>query len=351
MDTEKKNSVLIVDDERSNITVLRNILGPFYTVYASTDGKDAMETAEEFKPDVILLDIIMPEMDGFDVISMLKQSKRTKDITVIFITGLDNPEAEERGLSMGATDFISKPFKPAIVKLRVEMQMRLINNARTLTRQTRILKERTDHLMRVQNSTTSVLASLVERRDKLTGKHIEQTAKYMEILIEALKKNPQFSHIVSDWDTEIIARASRLHDIGKISVSDLILNKPGKLNPGEYEEMKKHALSGEKIIDDIIADSGKEAIFENAKLFAGSHHEKWDGSGYPRGLKGKAIPFHGRLLAIADVYDALVSQRPYKEAFSHEKAVEIIVNDKGAHFDPELVDLFLTVADKFEEVM
>ncbi|MCL2188491.1 MAG: response regulator [Defluviitaleaceae bacterium] len=347
---DKKNSILIVDDERSNITVLRNILGPLYTVYASCDGEDAIETAEEFIPDIILLDIIMPEMDGFDVLQKLKSSDKTKDIIVVFITGLDNVEAEERGLSMGASDFISKPFNPTIVKLRVEMQLRLLNAARSLQTQANTLQERTDHLVRVQHSAAHVLSSLVEKRDKITGLHIDQTAKYMEILINAMKNSPQFKDEVKDWDIETVVTASRLHDIGKISVSDLILNKPGKFTPDEYEEMKKHSIQGESIIDDVIANSGKEAIFDNAKLFAGSHHERWDGKGYPRNLKEKEIPFHGRVMAIADVYDALVSTRPYKDAFPHEKAVEIITEEKGKQFDPDIVDLFLSVADKFKQV-
>ncbi|MCL2203571.1 MAG: response regulator [Defluviitaleaceae bacterium] len=347
---EKKNSVLIVDDERSNITVLRNILGPLYTVYASCDGEDALETAEEFVPDIILLDIIMPEMDGFDVLQKLKSTDKTKEIIVVFITGLDNVEAEERGLSMGASDFISKPFNPTIVKLRVEMQLRLLNAARSLQTQANTLQERTDHLIRVQHSAAHVLSSLVEKRDKITGLHIDQTSKYMEILINAMKASPRFKDEVKDWDIETVVTASRLHDIGKISVSDLILNKPGKFTPEEYEEMKKHSIQGESIIDDVIANSGKEAIFDNAKLFAGSHHERWDGKGYPRNLKEKEIPFHGRVMAIADVYDALVSTRPYKEALPHEKAVEIITEEKGKQFDPDIVDLFLSVAEEFKQV-
>ncbi|MCL2224504.1 MAG: response regulator [Defluviitaleaceae bacterium] len=350
MDESKKNSILIVDDERSNITVLRNILGSLYTIYASVDGEDALETADEFVPDIILLDIIMPEMDGFDVLQALKKSERTKDIVVIFITGLDNPEAEERGLTLGAADFISKPFNPTIVKLRVELQTRLINNARAMAEQAQALRGRTAHLLRVQHSAANVLAGLVDKRDKITGKHIEQTSKYMEILVEAMKQDSRFKDAVADWHTDTVVMASRLHDIGKITVSDLILNKPGKFTPEEYEEMKQHAIQGENIINDVIASSGKEEIFDNAKLFAGSHHERWDGLGYPRGLAGKDIPFHGRVMAIADVYDALVSTRPYKESYSHDKACSMIIENKGTQFDPDMVDLFLTVADDFKQV-
>jgi len=251
---------------------------------------------------------------------------------------------------LGAADFISKPFHPEIVKLRVQNQVNLVNHTKMLIEQAAILQRRTEQLLRVQGSMASVLASVVESRDKLTGKHIEQTAAFMDILLNTMIKSGLFVDEMVDWDMDILISASRLHDIGKIAVSDLILNKPGKLTKEEYEEMKEHAIEGERIIDDIIAESGEEDILSNARLFAGSHHERWDGSGYPRGLKGEDIPLHGRILAIADVYDALVSERPYKEAFTHETAMKIIVEGKGVHFDPKIVDVFLTVSDLFEKI-
>ena len=347
----KKNSVLIVDDERSNISILRNILGADYTIYASCDGPDAIETAEEFLPDMILLDIIMPDMDGYSVLQALKSNEATKDIPVIFITGLDNTEAEEQGLSLGAVDFISKPFQPTIVKLRVQLQVNLVNHSRALIAQSAALQMRTDHLLRVQNSMASVLSSVVESRDKLTGKHIEQTAVLIKILLKAISEKPEFKAISEKWDIDMLASAARLHDIGKIAVSDLILNKPGRLNKEEYEEMKSHSIEGEKIIDDIIAESGGEDILYNAKVFAGSHHERWDGTGYPRGLRGNDIPLLGRIMAVADVYDALVSERSYKEAYSHKMAVEIIKADSGVLYDPQIIDIFLEVSDLFEKVI
>jgi len=345
MEEKKKNSILIVDDERSNISALKSILGKEYTIYASSDGEDAIETAEEFVPDVILLDIIMPGMDGYEVITALQASEKTQHIPVIFITGLDNSEAEEKGLALGAVDYIAKPFNSVITKLRVQNNIQLINNVRTL-------QERTEKLLRLQNSMTSVLASMVENRDKLTGKHIEQTAAFLKILLDAMVKHGVYADQMGDWDVDVIVSSSRLHDIGKIAVSDVILNKPGKLTADEYEKMKTHAIEGERIIDDIIAESGEdEGFLTNAKIFACSHHERWDGTGYPRGLKSTEIPLLGRIMAIPDVYDALVSDRPYKQAFSHERAAEIILEGKGSHFDPLIVDVFLKAGDSFAEVI
>jgi putative two-component system response regulator len=350
MNEEKKNSILIADDERSNISLLRNMLNTEYTVYAAIDGQGAIDAAEKFLPDIILLDIIMPEMDGYEVIGALKSHEKMRDIPVIFITGLDNQEAEEKGLAMGAADFIPKPFNSAIVKLRVQNQMILLNRTRALIEQAKILRQRTEKLLRLQGSMASVLANMVESRDKLTGKHIEQTAVFLKILLDAMIKNGLYADETANWNTDIVVMSSRLHDIGKITVSDVILNKPGKFTPGEFETMKTHAIEGEKIIDDIIAESGDEDFLHNAKLFAGSHHERWDGTGYPRGLKGEGIPLQGRIMAIADVYDALVSDRPYKQAFTHEKAMEIILEGKAKHFDPKIADVFFSVADLFAGV-
>jgi putative two-component system response regulator len=350
MNDEKKNSILIVDDERSNISVLRNILKSDYTVYAATDGPGAIEAAERFIPDVILLDIVMPDMDGYDVLYALKESKKTANIPVIFITGLDNTEAEEKGLAMGAVDYIPKPFKPAIVSLRVSNMVKLINHTRELMEQTKILRLRTEKLLRLQGSLASVLATMVESRDKLTGKHIEQTAAFVRILMAAMMKRGVYAEHMAGWDVDLLVSSSRLHDIGKIAVSDLILNKAGKLTPEEFEEIKTHSGEGERIIGDIIAESGDEDFLYHAKLFAGSHHEKWDGTGYPNGLKAFDIPLQGRIMAVADVYDALVSERPYKKSFSHEKAVEIILEGKEKHFDPKIVDVFQAIHELFEEI-
>ncbi|MCL2820582.1 MAG: response regulator [Oscillospiraceae bacterium] len=345
---DKKNTVLVVDDESANIIALTGILNPDYEIFVAKNGLDAIMVAKEDLPDVILLDVLMPEMDGYEVIAELKKTEATKSIPVIFITGLDGSNAEKKGLTLGAADYIPKPFITDIVKLRVRNQVSLVNHMRALNEKTEALLERTEKLLRLQNSMMSVLANMVENRDKLTGKHAEQTSKNMKVLLNAMTKRGVYADEMSNWNIDVMVSSSRLHDIGKIVVSDVILNKPGKLTKGEYSDMQKRALEGEAIIGSIITESGDDEFMQNAKLCAGSHHEKWDGSGYPRGLKGTDIPLHGRVMALVDVYDALVSERPYKPPFTHERAVEIITEGKGNHFDPQIVDVFLDIHELFE---
>ncbi|MCL2628737.1 MAG: diguanylate cyclase [Oscillospiraceae bacterium] len=349
MSENKKNTVLVVDDETTNIIALSNILSDIYDVRAAKNGSDAIMLANEHLPDVILLDVLMPEMDGYDVIASLKNFEATKAIPVIFITGFDNSDAEKKGLTLGAADYIPKPFVSDIVKLRVQNQMTIVNQIRALHERATALQEQTNKLIKVQNSMASVLANMVENRDKLTGKHAEQTSKNMRIIIDEMVKRGVYANETANWNIDVIVSSSRLHDIGKIVVSDLILNKPGKLTVDEYSDMKKHALEGESIIGSIINESGDDEFLQNAKIVAGSHHERWDGTGYPRGLKGTEIPLHGRIMALVDVYDALISKRPYKPAFSHEKAVDIILEGKGNHFDPNIVDVFYEINEQFYE--
>jgi len=344
---DKKNTVLVVDDETANIIALTGILSSEYDIYVAKNGFDAIMIAKEELPDVILLDVLMPEMDGYEVIVELKNTEATSAIPVIFITGLDGSNAEKKGLSLGAVDYIPKPFVSEIVKLRVQNQINLVNNMRALNEKTAILQQRTEKLLKLQNSMMSVLANLVENRDKLTGTHAEQTSKYMKILLDAMVERGIYADEMLSWNINVIASSSRLHDLGKIVVSDVILNKSGKLDHDEYANIKRHPLEGEAIIGSIIAESGDDEFMQNAKLCAGSHHEKWDGTGYPRGLKGTEIPLHGRVMAIVDAYDALISERPYKPAFTHEKAVELILEGKNTHFDPLIVDVFYEINELF----
>jgi putative two-component system response regulator len=267
---------------------------------------------------------------------------------------------------MGVVDFISKPFSGPV----------LLNRLKTHLHIERIIRTRTQKLLKLQNSLVSVLSNIIENRDKQTGRHVERTTEYIKILMGAMLERGLYADQIQKWNLdaslsstgfhdvdeidvlsekdpdslEIAISSSRLHDIGKIVVSDLILNKPEGLTVDEYEMMKTHSSAGEKIIESIIAMSGDDAFLQNAKLFAGNHHEKWDGTGYPRGLSGEDIPLHGRIMAIADVYDALVSDRPYKKALTHERAVEIIRESSGRHFDPRVVDVFLEIHNQFAEV-
>jgi len=202
----------------------------------------------------------------------------------------------------------------------------------------------------LQNSIVAVLADMVETRDKGTGGHIERTSVYIDILIKEMKERGVYAEEISGWDVEKIVSSARMHDLGKISITDTIINKPGKLTDEEYEAMKNHAREGERIIDEIISRTGEADFLLNAKLFAGTHHERWDGKGYPRGLKGLEIPLQGRIMAIVDVYDALVSERSYKRAFSDEEAINIIMQNSGTHFDPKIAALFYEVRDHIKAV-
>ena len=294
---------------------------------------------EKVIPDLILLDIEMPQMDGFETLEKLKSEGSWADIPVMFLTGRNDAEIEARGFEMGAIDFITKPFSAPV----------LLNRIKTHLDIDKIIRERTSQLNRLQNSILAVLADMVENRDKGTGGHIERTSIYIKILIDEMRKRGIYVDEMTGWDVEKMISSARMHDLGKISITDIIVNKPGKLTDNEYEIMKSHAVEGERIIDEIIARTGEGDFLRNAKLFAGTHHERWDGKGYPRGLKGTEIPLQGRIMAIVDVYDALVSERPYKKAFTDKEAVDIIMKSSGTHFDPVIAELFFEVKDILKE--
>jgi putative two-component system response regulator len=353
-------TIFIVDDNDVNLSTAAKALSKQYRTFTLPSASDMFELLNNIAPDLILLDIAMPGMNGFEAMQLLKGDARYSDIPVMFLTSRNDAATEARGFEMGAVDFISKPFSEPVLLNRVRTHLEIEGLIRE---RTAMLQQRTVKLQRLQNSMVSVLANMVENRDKQTGRHIERTTKYIKILLTAMIERGVYSDEIRHWNSgevviadeadhsnlEIVISSSRLHDIGKIAVTDLILNKPGSLTADEYALMKTHASEGEKIIDSIISESGDEAFLRYAKLFAGFHHEKWDGTGYPRGLKGADIPLQGRIMAIADVYDALISDRPYKRAFTHEKAIEIIKESRGSHFDPEIVDVFLAISDSFKE--
>jgi len=339
-------TIFIVDDNDVNLSTAGKALSKQYRVFTLPSASAMFELLNNIVPDLILLDILMPEMDGFEAMRLLKSDRRYQDIPVMFLTSRDDSATEAHGFEIGALDFISKPFSEPVLLNRIKTHLEIEGLIRE---RTAMLQQRTEKLQRLQNSMVSILANMVENRDKYTGRHIERTTKYINILLSVMFERGIYSDEIRYWNLEEVVSSARLHDIGKITISDLILNKPGKLTTDEYELMKTHASEGEKIIDSIITESGSEAFLQNAKLFAGCHHEKWDGTGYPHGLNGADIPLQGRIMAIADVYDALISDRPYKLAFTHEKAVVIIKESSGSHFDPKIVDVFLEVSDLFRE--
>jgi putative two-component system response regulator len=308
---------------------------------------------EKVAPDLILLDIEMPEMDGFEALNRLKRTPAQAGIPVIFLTSMTDKTIEARGFQMGVIDFITKPFSEPVLINRIKTHLNIDELIRERTAQlnqkTEQLEHKTVQLQTLQNGIVYVLADMVESRDKTTGGHIERTTTYIRILIEEMITR-EIAGELAGMDIDLLISSARLHDVGKISISDLILNKPGKMTDEEYAVMKTHTSEGENVIEKIVSRTGDEQVFlQNAKLFAGCHHERWDGKGYPRGRAGEDIPLQGRAMAIADVYDALVSERPYKKGFTHEEAIDIIVKGQGSHFDPVLVDVVLSVSEKFRE--
>jgi len=333
-------TIFLVDDSDTNLATAEEALEKQYNVMTIPSAKKMFSLLEKITPDLIMLDIEMPEIDGFESIKLLKNNYSYADIPVVFLTSRNDADVEARGFELGAIDFITKPFSAPVLLNRVKTHLDIDD----------VIHERTAHLKQIQNAIIYVVADMVENRDKVTGGHIERTTIYVKILLEALLERKLYLEEICDWDFEAVSSSARLHDVGKIAISDSILNKPGKLTSEEYEIMKTHVLEGEKTIDKIIALTGEEEFLNNAKLFVGYHHEHWDGKGYPRGTKETDIPLQGRLMAISDVYDALVSDRPYKKAFSDEEAVQIIKEESGKHFDPYIVDVFYSIKDMFKAV-
>jgi len=334
-------TIFVVDDNDVNLSVVKEALKGHYKVMTLPSAAKMFSLLEKLTPDLILLDIEMPEIDGFKALRLLKNNETQKDIPVIFLTSMTDAAIEAKGFEMGAIDFITKPFSEPV----------LLNRMKTHLHIDEIIRERTERLKRLQSSLIIVLADMVENRDEVTGGHIERTTIYIKLLMDELLKEGIYIDEISDVDFELFATSARLHDVGKISISDTILNKPGKLDADEFSIMKTHAQKGEGIISQIVSRAeDDEAFLENAKLFAGYHHERWDGNGYPYGLEGTETPIQGRIMALVDVYDALVSERPYKRPFTRDESVSIIMDGAGTQFDPLLADVFYNVRDKFAEV-
>lgn len=344
--------VLIVDDTPENIQVLMETLKGKYKIVAAINGQKALQMAAmDPIPDIILLDIMMPGLDGYQVCEKLKSNEKTRNIPVVFVTAMSQEDDEQKGLDLGAVDYITKPFRPGIVKSRVQNHLELKRHRDHLEE---LVRERTRELVITQDATINALGTLAEYRDPETGGHIKRTQNYVKALAVKLKGHPRFSSFLNDAVIEQLFKSAPLHDIGKVGVPDSILLKPGKLTDEEFEEMKKHAVYGSdtlfRVEMELGADVGSISFLSFAKEIAYTHQEKWDGSGYPQGLKGEEIPISGRLMALADVYDALISRRVYKPPFTHSKAVEIITEGKGRHFDPDIVDAFLDIHEEFRQV-
>lgn len=366
-DSSTRSTVLIVDDTPENLIILGETLRPHYRVRAAISGERALHAVTiGALPDVILLDVMMPDMDGYQVLQALQADAATRDIPVIFVTAMDSVEGETHGLALGAVDYITKPFNPDIVLARVRTHIELAKARERLHDENawleREVARRTNENALIRDLSLSALACLAEVRDIETGHHILRTQSFVELLAHHLAGHPDYRAALAGERLEIIVRSAPLHDIGKVGIPDSILLKPGRLTSAEFEIMKKHPVIGADAITRAMAQAansrsgdgalpgGAFAFMETAREIALSHHEKWDGSGYPAGLQGRQIPVSARLMALADVFDALSSRRVYKEPMAPEDVTRIIVAERGRHFDPVIVDAFLELRPAFAEV-
>ena len=386
-----QRTIFVIDDSETNLVMAREALIEHYRVMTLPSAAKMFALLEKVMPDLILLDIKMSEIDGFEALSRLKSNASYADIPVIFLTSVSDASTEARGFQLGVVDFITKPFSAPALLNRIKTHLNIDKLIRERTAEIQQQKEQLQHL---QNSIVYVVADMVEKRDQETGGHIERTTEYLKILLDAMLEQGVYVEEICDIDFDLFVFSARLHDVGKISIPDDILNKPARLTDEEFKIMKTHAGEGEQIIDQIISRTesktplpdtklfsgyqnlseeefavikthaeegeriidkiasraGNQSFLRYAKLFAGYHHERWDGAGYPYGLAGKDIPFQGRIMALADVYDALISVRPYKKAFTHKEAVRIIMENSGTQFDPFIAEVFYKVRDQFKAV-
>lgn len=351
-----KQTILIVDDTPDNIMLLSRLLKEKYNTKVATNGTTALQIATSTPElDLVLLDVMMPGMDGYETCRALKANPATADIPVIFLTAKSQVEDEAMGLTLGAVDYLTKPISPPILFARVATQLTLRRARQQLEEQNenleRIVAERTRQLSLMQDATIMAMASMAETRDNETGNHIRRTQNYVKALAEQLRQHPRFTGSLSAEAIELLYKSAPLHDIGKVGIPDRILLKPGKLDRDEFEIMKLHAVYGRDTI--MLVEKhlgGSNSFLMYAREIAHSHQEKWDGSGYPQNLVGDEIPLSARLMAVADVYDALISKRVYKPAFSHQDALDIMKKGRGTHFDPDILDAFVEIEQRFAAI-
>ena len=359
-----QQTVLVVDDTPANLTVLGELLSPSYRVRVANSGARALQAAAtEPRPDIILLDIMMPGMDGYAVMNHLQADPELRHIPVIFVTAMDGDTDETHGLELGAVDYVAKPIRPAILLARVKSQLELKRARDWLRDQNGHLEREVARRMQenelVKDVSVHALALLAEKRDNETGNHLIRTQSYVAALIRQLANHPRFEAELKEPQRSLIIKAAPLHDIGKVGIPDHILLKPGKLTPAEFEVMKQHAQIGadalgeaiHKVVDPQNNRSDPSLAFlQVARQIALSHHERWDGSGYPQGLAGEAIPVAARLMAVADVFDALTCRRHYKEAYDLQRVETILREGRGTHFDPDVLDAYFAIRDQFIDV-
>jgi len=355
MGNTRKDLILIVDDIDINRIILREILQQDYDIIEAACGTEALSILfpsegeiADLLPTTILLDVMMPDLDGFEVLEQIKKNDATKNIPVLFITAADSEETESKGLIAGAADYITKPFNHDVVRARVDNHVNLARYSHNLEQ---LVSIKTAEVTRTYESTLEVLATIIEYRNLESGTHIRRTTLLTEIMVAKMIKSEKFKDALAELNIPSLIKASALHDIGKIGIPDGILLKPGKLTSEEFNIIKTHTTVGSQIIDSIsenLPDNDK--YLKYAKDICHYHHERWDGNGYPTGLAGEEIPISARIISIVDVYDALVSPRCYKDPFSHDVSLDIIKEGRGTQFDPDIIDLIPEVAEDFKRV-
>ena len=348
MASAQKKVIVAVDDNPSNIQIIVSSLRNEYSVRPFTSGRECIEYFKKGQTcDLILLDIEMPEFNGFDTIRMLKSVPQSQKIPVVFLTGVLDTQSEVEGLSLGAVDYIYKPVNPVLVRKRLEVHLALEEYSNNLQQ---LVQRKTETIEKLNHVTISTIISVIGTRDQETNGHIHRTSAYVVALAEALRSRGLYASALTDESIEQLRRSAPLHDVGKVGIKDAILNKPGRLTEEEFSEMKRHSVIGADAFREARMMMNEASFLDLAEQLARSHHEKWDGTGYPDGLRGEDIPLFARIMAIADVYDALISRRPYKEPMPHSVALGIIRDGSGVHFDPVIVDTFLTIEPEFDQI-
>jgi putative two-component system response regulator len=344
---QSRKTVVIVDDSPIMLKTAKEILKTAYNVFTMRSGAKLFQFLEAFgrPPDIILLDVVMPGPDGYEILEILKKDARFADIPVIFLTSRNEVESEIKGLSLGAADYIVKPISPPLLLTRLELHLTQLAQKRELDvlnkHLNQLVQAKTKAIFELQRGILTTISNLVEFRDDITGGHVERTSALLRLFMEELLARRVHKEELEALDVNLVVESSKLHDVGKIAIRDSILLKPGRLTPEEFAEMREHARIGEDIISRIQRQTEESDFLNYARIMAGAHHEKWDGSGYPRGLAGADIPLLGRLMAFADVYDSMVSKRPYKEAMPPEQVLEIMADESGRQFDPAMLEAFV----------
>ncbi|MDR2055710.1 MAG: response regulator [Desulfovibrio sp.] len=349
----KRSIIAVVDDSPVILKAARVALMDEYDIITLPSGQKLFHLLNEspIRPNLILLDVLMPEQDGYEVIDLLKQNSATRDIPVIFLTAKTDVENELHGLSLGAVDYLGKPFAPPLLKKRVALHLQMERQKTELlnlnTNLHMLVEQKTADISDLQKAILRTVGDMVEFRDDITGSHTARTVKLLEVFIEAVQGCGLYDQEMESWDIPLLLQSSQLHDVGKIGIPDAILRKPGTLTADEFEIIKKHTVIGEKIIARLQEEIKNSFFLEQARTIAVSHHEKWDGTGYPHGIAGADIPLSGRLMAFVDVYDALVSERTYKSPIPHQEALGAIKELDGIQFEPRLTTIFVNAADRY----